>query len=641
MLLVFAACVFASISVPDDLKSLVNKRQWVYGTNEKSPCVAVDAYVRYFSRTLLITVMGACGTLRPSNAWCEIYSNESETHRMQKVVNIVKSAETHAGQTHHVALDGRSETTVLWNQQFVDCGAVTSSGHVTLQFDDVTVGPLEFTVVDDAEVMPVGMAVCTRLYDTLGWDSTNTVMFMEWLEWQWAVGVDVVHVYVINLTNADLWQILALYANTKKVVLHVWNDGDEKGPIASTWEFGQAAYLLDCYVRLEGRANYMAAFDHDEYIQPVGLATVADALDKHFESRAGLSNIVKIDPFTAIPKPCDADVGRMAFVTSYCVGHDNTYKRTKYFIRSDAERPFLVPPQIHIATDGRPAALVSRNFLQMIHVGRIALATQTKYKRLPTPWQQPIAKRVWEAINKQKTLAELSAKVRKSSGGASRQPCFVLIDAGAGDGDALRKTISPSQFPKSGFASVISAVKPQNYTCRHLFAFEADVEAAPRLHDVCIDAVRSNYTCSSYSGVLGIAHGVTKIYSDSKTRGKTTYSTLSTKIELLSPGIEAPMFGFVSFLRSAATAADYVVVKLDVEGSEFDLLNSLTASSTACELIDVLLVEWHDAKFGPTSRQRKTLEERYGETLENQKAEILKALKDCKVDVREGERVTE
>ena len=646
LLLLLLTLAVAYNYVPDEMQKLVRRRPWL--RSDDGECVVVDAYVRRYTRTLLISTIGPCVGLRTDNAWCELQLADGQSHRMQKVVRISKSAETHAG-----AAVRKGAAPKYWPQQVVDCGSALADGSVTLQFGDTTIGPLEYALPsEDADAGGVEstqeIALCTRVYDTLGWEPLNTVLFIEWLEWQWALGVGTVHLYVIDLNSTDMWRAIAAYAATPRLVVHIWNDAVSAadGAVARSWEYAQPTYLLDCFARLEGRALYMGAFDHDEYLQPVGgFGTLSDALDAHFATRATMPNVAKIDPFTAVPRRCDGvSVERTAYVLSFCNGHDNNYKRTKYFIRSSAERPFYVPLDVHAASDGSTPLFVARDKLQLVHLGRVALLAPDKYKRVPTPWSAALAKSVYDAIARNKQVAPLYTELRKPAASAAAlvsAPCFALIDAGAGDGDTLRKAVVPSQFPRSGFAAAIGAMRPQNYTCRHLFAFEADAEAIERLRDVCAEVLHNNFTCSAYSGVLGASHGTTKVYSDAKTRGKLTYSTLPTKIELLAPGVEVPMYGFVPLLRAAVTLADFVVVKLDVEGSEFDLLHALVRSFGACSLIDVLLVEWHDGKYSATSRQRKLLEERYGDTLEHQKAELLAALKECRVDVREGERVTD
>jgi len=69
------------------------------------------------------------------------------------------------------------------------------------------------------------------------------------------------------------------------------------------------------------------------------------------------------------------------------------------------------------------------------------------------------------------------------------------------------------------------------------------------------------------------------------------------------------------WLVATFTEADYVVVKLDIEGAEFVVLDNIIKAG-ACGVIDQLLVEFHDQYNDQQSP-------------ENQKNRIIQRLKDC------------
>lgn len=63
-----------------------------------------------------------------------------------------------------------------------------------------------------------------------------------------------------------------------------------------------------------------------------------------------------------------------------------------------------------------------------------------------------------------------------------------------------------------------------------------------------------------------------------------------------------------NWLKEHATSRDYVVLKLDVEGAEYDILESLVKTG-AIKLIDRLFVEWHWQKISiPKERHDRVIE---------------------------------
>jgi FkbM family methyltransferase len=69
--------------------------------------------------------------------------------------------------------------------------------------------------------------------------------------------------------------------------------------------------------------------------------------------------------------------------------------------------------------------------------------------------------------------------------------------------------------------------------------------------------------------------------------------------------IRVPCFDFSAWLRELAKPA---VVKLDVEGAEFPILEKLVEDGTD-ELVATLLVEWHDDKMPDHAERRAALVE--------------------------------
>jgi len=72
---------------------------------------------------------------------------------------------------------------------------------------------------------------------------------------------------------------------------------------------------------------------------------------------------------------------------------------------------------------------------------------------------------------------------------------------------------------------------------------------------------------------------------------------------------------FSKFLKDTVTEDDFVVVKMDVEGAEFDILPSIIQDETY-KLIDDFYCEFHERFFEPKSKYKKIKEE-YKETFKN------------------------
>jgi len=65
----------------------------------------------------------------------------------------------------------------------------------------------------------------------------------------------------------------------------------------------------------------------------------------------------------------------------------------------------------------------------------------------------------------------------------------------------------------------------------------------------------------------------------------------------------APAINFSAWLQKEFTSDDFLFVKMDIEGGEYDVIESLM-DSKAIDLISVLAVEWHAEKFAEPQASR-------------------------------------
>lgn len=639
------ACLVGALEIPSEYASLLQRSQWLRVSDHgRSPCVVVDAYVRPYTQTLFVSLIGICDGLKAGVVWCEIKSGVKSSRKMQKALDVRQGpSDAHGGKIASVFNNGGTEPVKLWYQIGVDCGPVSQAGSVTLIYGNSTFNNVQFTYpVRDVE--PEGGGVCTRLYDTKGWTPLDSQLFLEWIEWQLTIGFSVVRVYIYSLESAELWRALAAYARTNKVVLHAWSDGSDEDCVGRSWELAQIAHIADCHLRFEGKVAYSAALDHDEFLQPGAVPSIIDAFDAHYNQKRATSNVLMLEPLTVVPKSCGATSELQ--VTSFCHGFENPYGKHKYVLRSNEDHPFLMFPGIHLASDGRPVTRIQKKTLQLLHVARFLSPSQSKGRGVNVPWSVDIAQRVRASFdNREDDVRSVYAALGAAeTASGPTVGCFKFIDGGSDAGDSLLKIAFPERYPKSGLAAAIKSLDLKPYVCRHVFAFEGNPRFDDQLHLRCAELVQNNITCSTFEGIVGATSGVTEFFVDS---GKANAAGLGSSI-YQRPGsstIEVTVFQLTAFLRSATVQSDYVVVKLDIEGGEYEILHALVDDKgrpKACKLVDVLLVEWHASKFtGAAAAARKDLQSRYGGTLESQQNKIVDALKECGVDVRATAGVTD
>lgn len=79
---------------------------------------------------------------------------------------------------------------------------------------------------------------------------------------------------------------------------------------------------------------------------------------------------------------------------------------------------------------------------------------------------------------------------------------------------------------------------------------------------------------------------------------------------------EVQSLDFSLFLKQIVTKEDYVLIKMDIEGSEFDVLDKMFKDSTI-ELIDDIYVEFHERHFDDEEFYRKKKEGYFKTCLKN------------------------
>ena len=618
----YVRLVFAQF--PDDVVGSMERSQWIFSdAHAKSPCVAIDAHVRFHHENLVVNIAGFCENMQTNATFCEFREwNSDKVVRTPGTVVRAPPIETRGGYVSSLLLSQSQYNNILmWDALSVDCGvAPTSEGTVSIVYGDSQIKRIVFkTPQFDRPIEE--MAVCTRLYDIRVWRPWHTVKFIEWLNWNFALGVSCVHLYVHSLFSDDMWNVIRYYQKQYKIVLHDWSETSSNGAVVHGWEMLQVSLLTDCMLRLEGRFRYVGAFDHDEFLnlktvhteKSVALSLVK-FLDDVYEKNPNATNVVAFDPYYVHSKLCD-EPDESLRVSAFCHACDSSFGMwTKYFVRSDKNRPLFMLPYIHSATDGREKITISKDVAWIMHVNRDESPQLRCDKPITVEWNCALSRWAWMLlhgddvvrsvyVNSLNSRRASRMKTINSPTITSQRRCFKFIDGGANIGDSLLKIAYPDRFPDSELAKEAKARTFGRFKCRQFWAFEGNPVLLDKLQSVCVGLMRDNVTCSYYHALLGTS-------------------------------VDVNVFRLNDFLRNTVTASDFVMIKLDVEGAEYDLLYELATDETACFLVDVLALEWHGMQFvDAESEPRVKLEQKYSMSLDELESFILNKLKACGIEV--------
>jgi FkbM family methyltransferase len=149
-----------------------------------------------------------------------------------------------------------------------------------------------------------------------------------------------------------------------------------------------------------------------------------------------------------------------------------------------------------------------------------------------------------------------------------------FIDGGAHAGESVR--LFRSQYPAADTFKVISfEPNPQ----------KASIFASSEFSDVEFH----NLAIWTHDGTISFydqpSHGEPQWSIACSVHGENRYIRGSRSIEI-------PCIDFSKWMKERFTADDYIILKLDIEGSEYEVLDKMFAEGTF-DLIDKLYIEWH------------------------------------------------
>ncbi|KEF52230.1 uncharacterized protein A1O9_11857 [Exophiala aquamarina CBS 119918] len=210
--------------------------------------------------------------------------------------------------------------------------------------------------------------------------------------------------------------------------------------------------------------------------------------------------------------------------------------------------------------------------LTLIFVGILLLATEHQYNILPTP-----------------------LKSSGSSSGSTVKPRFIFVDLGANAADSLEVFLRRDHakysydFPRPDWAT---------YEQAEIYLFEAN----PHFNRALVTA-KERYSAQGMninifpSTVVDVRDGTRTFFLDTINDandfwGSSVYANHPDAIGSKSNGTELTSINIARWLLMNTLPRDFVVVKMDIEGAEYEIIPHM-AEMGASIVTDYLLIEWH------------------------------------------------
>lgn len=183
---------------------------------------------------------------------------------------------------------------------------------------------------------------------------------------------------------------------------------------------------------------------------------------------------------------------------------------------------------------------------------------------------------------------------------ARTTPKCVFIDLGAADGNTFQ------HFMNNGYGPVAN--------CPSSDWQAVLVEANPRFNEPLqqIQARQMGKVTSMSSTAAYMCEGKTSFYLDTINHEKNYWgSSMSSNHRDIQAGdkqkVEVPTMNLMKVLYEQTIPGDWVMLKMDIEGSEFDVLPCL-ALAPAANLVDRLYLEQHDPSWGLAGTSAQQME---------------------------------
>ncbi|GER36724.1 conserved peptide upstream open reading frame 47 [Striga asiatica] len=186
---------------------------------------------------------------------------------------------------------------------------------------------------------------------------------------------------------------------------------------------------------------------------------------------------------------------------------------------------------------------------------------------------------VWEGLGKE----EKNVKYLPSLTGLPGKDRIVYIDLGAREYDSSIGSWFVRQYPKQGKPYVVYAVEADR-------SFHKQYESRPGVTLLPYAAWIRNETVVFGSKPIIVKDRVWRMRPFGRIEGEKAEG------DGLSAVVRVPAFDFVEWLAATVRETDFVVVKMDVEGTEIALVRELVRRGAIC-LIDELFMECHFDRY--------------------------------------------
>jgi len=194
----------------------------------------------------------------------------------------------------------------------------------------------------------------------------------------------------------------------------------------------------------------------------------------------------------------------------------------------------------------------------------------------------------------------------------------ILFDVGANAGTHVRKLFEPSLYPDApvlsyydkAFGHAAFRSKPSSVTGLCAYAFEANPKFASRHQDIEKTYAAKGWRVKFFTPVVvDVSDGKMVNF---HVHHDPDHNDWASRVDPTgtADGIHLKTVDFPTFLATAishrtVTSSSKVIVKMDIEGSEFTVLPPMLQKKLLCKgIIDTLLIEWH---FRPNSQTAKKL----------------------------------
>lgn len=193
------------------------------------------------------------------------------------------------------------------------------------------------------------------------------------------------------------------------------------------------------------------------------------------------------------------------------------------------------------------------------------------------------------------------------------KPRYIFVDLGANSADTLAVFLKEKDakfqfdFPKPSWAS---------YKQADIYLFEANPHFNTALVTAKEKAVAQGINVNIFpSTVVDVRDGTRTFFLDTVNTehefwGSSIYASHPDAIQSKSNGTELSAINISRWLLMNTLPGDFVVVKMDIEGAEYEVIPHMTDMS-CWTVMDYLMIEWHAVhQFGSTPEEISFLDAR-------------------------------